>query len=409
MRQMKIENTEAKLEERWLYPDIESWETVLKLWPAGANVDAVKRIEKTRKQNSWQGRASIDKALIYQENISWLMDTIPSLTEEQAKKFYGGQSDVSSLIRYGKNEYALFSFYTVNEFLAQEGYDRYGDFLDARWDELYKLMRNGRFSFYEHTPKLFPAFKEKDSVLLHRPRSNKLVKDALEDLNREQILRLTKQDQKKLKAASTLVPEHIKEMLSDEKPEVYSQAMLKNKLYVGFSRAVAEAGAQGAWAHLDVAHLFMKYVERIHRSFYEDDRYSKPGMLPNSALKPIADLIEKRGKDFLPYEVLGIVFVLTSPDAVISAPKLHGLRAFLPFSSVPEDDQLQVLKLMGKLAISYRGRIPTLAAWEDFLKSGDAAMALDHELMFELMGGPSVLKANIGSKDLTEFRGSLPR
>ena len=409
MREMKIENSEAKFEERWLYPYSERWDSVLRIWPPEANQEAVKRIEKTRKKNSWERKETIDKKLIYSENIAWLMEKNPLLTEEEAKKLYGGYDDISSLIRYKKNEYHLFSFYTVNEFLAQDDYNRYGDFLDARWDELYKLMRGGFFTYYEHTGKLFPAFKEKDSILLHRPRSASVVKNALEGLNREQIARLLKSDVRKLKASSTLVPEHIKGLLADEKPQVYSEAMLKNKLYVGFAKAVAAAGEQGAWPHLAVAHIFMKYVERIHRSFYQEERYAKPGMLPNSVLKPIADLIEKRGDEFLPYEVLGVVFTLTSPDAVISAPKLHGLRAFIPFPSVPEDDQRQVLKLMGKMAVSYRGRIPTLEAWENFLKSGDAAMALDHELMFELMGGADVLRANVMSKDLTEFRNSLPR
>jgi hypothetical protein len=409
MREMKLENSEAKFEERWVYPNSDRWDSVLRIWPPNANQEAVKRIEKTRKKNSWERKETLDKKLIYDENIAWLMEANPFLSSDEAKKLYGGREDISSLVRYKKNEYHLFSFYTVNEFLAQEDHDRYGDFLDARWDELYKLMHKGFFTCYEHTEKLFPAFKEKDSVLLHRPRSAAVVKDALENLNREQIARLVNYDARKLKASSTLVPEHIKGLLNDDKPQVYDEAMLKNKLYIGFSKAVASAGEQGAWSHLSVAHIFMKYIERIHRSFYQQERYAKPGMLPNSVLKPIADLIEKRGDEFLPYEILGIVFTLTSPDAVISAPKLHGLRAFIPFPSVPEDDQRQVLKLMGKMAVSYRGRIPTLAAWERFLTNGDAALAMDHELMFELMGGAEVLKANVLSKDLTEFRNSLPR
>lgn len=408
MRQIKLENSKAKFRERWHIPMTKDWDTVARLWPSEENKQASARIEKTRK-TSWNNHETIDKKLIHEENIAWLVKMNSKLTPEDAEKLFGSYDRLNGLIQRQVNEYNLFSFYAVNEFLAQDEHDRFGDFLDARWDELYTLMRKGYFSLYEHTVGILKSFYDKESILVLRPRSAKHIQEALENLTREQILRITKYDQRKLKAAVTLIPEHIKSLLADEKPQVYKQAMLKDKLYTGFSKAVAGAGEQPAWSHLSLAHLLLKYIERIDRSFYENERYAKPGMLPNSVLKPLADVLEKRGEEFLPYEVLGIVFTLTSPDAVIAAPKLHGLRAFIPFPSVPEEDQRQVLKLMGKLAVSYRGNIPTLEAWENFLKSGDAAMALDHELMFELMGGSAVLRNNVMSKDLTEFRNSLPR
>lgn len=408
MRQIKLENSKAKFRERWHIPMSKDWDTVVRLWPSEENKQASARIEKTRK-TFWNNHETIDKTLIHEENIAWLLKMNSNLTQEDAEKLLGSYDRLNSLIERQVNEYNLFSFYAVNEFLAQDEYDRFGDFLDTRWDELYSLMRKGYFNLYEHTVGIFKCFHDKDSILVLRPRSAKHIQDALENLTREQILRITKYDQRKLKAAVTLIPEHIKSLLADEKPQVYKQAMLKDKIYTGFSKSVAAAGEQPAWSHLSLAHLLLKYIERIDRSFYENERYAKPGMLPNSVLKPLADILEKRGEEFLPYEVLGIVFTLTSPDAVIAAPKLHGLKAFIPFPSVPEEDQRQVLKLMGKLAVSYRGSIPTLEAWENFLKSGDAAMALDHELMFELMGGPAVLRNNVMSKDLTEFRNSLPR
>lgn len=408
MRQIKLENSKAKFRERWHIPMAKDWDTVARLWPSEENKQASARIEKTRK-TSWRDQETIDRKLIHEENIAWLVKMNSKLTPEDAEKLLGSYDCLNGLIRRQVNEYNLFSFYAVNEFLAQDEYDRFGDFLDARWDELYTLMRKGYFSLYKHTVGIFKSFYDKESILVLHPRSAKHIQEALENLTHEQILRLTKYDQRRLKAAPILIPEYIKSLLADEKPQVYKQAMLKEKLYTGFSKAVVAAGEQPAWSHLSLAHLLLKYIERIDHSFYENERYAKPGMLPNSVLKPLADVLEKRGDEFLPYEVLGIIFTLTSPDAVIAAPKLHGLKAFIPFPSVPEDDQRQVLKLMGKLAVSYEGSIPTLEAWENFLKSGDAAMALDHELMFELMGGPAVLRNNVMSKDLTEFRGSLPR
>lgn len=407
MRESKLITDTKELEKKWVYPFDSSWYKHLFFWPQGANKEAHERIDAAIQSDSWRRQSSPtreQKETLKAENFAWVQRRNPELNFIHFESVY---SSLEGNLYYTKNEYELFSYFALNEFLAQEEFDVYRDFLDSKWDELYKSMSRGHFNFYSHSPRIARATSLRSSLLHLRPRSAKAVKEAVENLNREQLTKLSKLSAKQLQTSPSALAAQIEELLSPPPEFLPPLSQLEASLYVSFSRAVANSGRTPNAPHVEVAKVFLKYLNRLSRSFYENKKDAKSGQVSTYELKKIVDILENNAEKFSPLFMLAIVFSLTSPDCMVAAPKLSGLQLFKEISKLPEESQVAALKLVAELTLAYKARIPSLGQWIKFLTDGSLEIAISLDLMFDLIGSPGELKSNVMSKDFMDFRSDM--
>jgi len=383
---------EAETELYWFFiPEgAKSWARILRLWSLETNGDLIKKISKLR---------SFDKEKPSDElNVEIIRKTNPAVGEDDAKSIL---RNIQSVLRQNDGERPLFSAYVLNEFLNQSEIERYGDFLELRWDELYDDLKSYRFNIYPNTFKIFKLFQVKESILLLRSRTTAVVKAALENLTIEELSKLSKMDERALRSKAAVIPERISALLAPVE-KLPSADVVQNEFFVAFSRTVAKAGIYSGRNHFSQAEDFILYLNKIHKFLYIDPKSARADAIPSSSASRIAQLIVNNPNEFTPLAVTAIVFSISYPELFSSSSRAAARRFFVTISEHSDERAVAALKAIANIGVIHRGNLPSVAELEQALNEGLFELDLDPVALFALMGFTSNTR-RVLSQDASDF------
>ncbi len=352
-----------------------SWSRKLRLWKLDNSTVAHR---KALSADAYGRAGQANLAL----NVEVLTAANSTLSEKDAASL---ASDISSLLTNRDGERTLFSAYTINEFLNQDEVTRYGDFLDSHWDELYDRMKSYQFGDYPHTKRIFRLFNNRDSLLVHRPRSAAPLRKALEDLTIEELTKLSKMSERALKVKPDTLVARIRALINPEE-KLPPVGPIKNQLFVAFARAVSTAGVTTKRSHFDQASDFIVSVDKMEKFLYTDPKVARADAIPSSALDKLSKLLMGHAEEFSPLGIAAIAHSVSFPELFTSSSRALARRFFVTVAQQEETRAVAVLKMLSVIATTWRGTLPSVPELESALAEGLFELELAPEAFFAMMG-----------------------
>ncbi len=400
MRTIKLLGETESLKKWYLTPKASSWDNKFYFPELGTNA-ALEELVINLKKNDYYSEAykTHGKKLLL-ANSEWLSQRLPHADSELRNFLY---TKYSLLLR--KGEVFLFSAIALNDFLAQEPQGSYGEFLGTHWDDLYSSMNNASFNLYPDTPKIFKLFERREeNVLLLKPRSSKVVQDALESLTVEELRRLSNKPAEQLRSKVSYIPDRIEQLLGGGSKSLPKLRDIQDDIFQLFSQAVVQSGRSSRMPHHSLAEVLIRYIDDIPRAFYDELKLARKDSRPSNELKSFTDSLKASTEKLLPVEYLAILFVLISPDSITSTPA-GGRKILKSLEKQTDSYRVQMLRNLGQLALTQK-IFPSANDWitriEDgtleFASSGADAFAY---MEFKTSGASNMTKAHMKFKELT--------
>lgn len=280
-----------------------------------------------------------------------------------------------------RSESAMISAFMLNEFLAQTEYNIYHDFLNEKWDELYPLAIESHIKVYAHTVDVYKHMGE-DSVITFRPKATKKIQRVLEDLTREELLKLVSLSDRKrtdVKSLPIVIPNILKGIDGSLERQLSPREAI-NQLLRAFSVSLL---AGGQHSKLELPRVYQSITEvvmtiRSNRLARDQVNYTANQITPND-LGTIGEFLEKNGSEFSIDEMFFIIYSLANHK--VFARNGHTAEiAEIYLDFLKRENSLELFKLVGELGLNYNGILPTALQWKKALANDELDFVFSAEV-----------------------------
>lgn len=287
----------------------------------------------------------------------------------------------------------LMSFQMMNEFLAQDEFDRYGDFLDEKWDELYAKATEFTFNEYSWSVELLKE-NYATNLLSFRPRLPKVAQKELEDLTKGQIIALRKLPSIKQSIPNKDARARLKSALAvmnGEQSVSVSPTYIINTFMRAFSKTAARVNATTS---LDLASVYESFAEALKpgRHYLTSERAeSAADKLFTNDVARYADFLLENAEEFTLSEMFFACITWNETRLIArTGTRADVLNFFLSVMDTYKDDKgtlLDFFKMVGEAGALYNGEVPTMTHWKNALKNGYLEGILGAEMTLTLIAG----------------------
>ena len=289
-----------------------------------------------------------------------------------------------------ESESKLISFFMLNEFLAQDEFTAYHDFLNAKWDELYDLAILSKISQYAHTFDVYKHYSD-DSAFTMRPKASKKIQMALELLTKDQLTNLVV----KLAPANIatnnigLYFENNLKSLSGGAERQMSLREVSNQLFRAFSVALL---AGGSHSNINLHTVFINITEVIEvvsgRITRDVTNCTRNQITPND-LGAIGTFLEDNGDKFSIGEMFFVIYSLANHKLFARTGDTVEVAAIYK-KFLKRDNALEIFKMIGEIGQSYTKQFPTITQWNKALESGELDFIMSGELTVFLITASAI-------------------
>lgn len=263
------------------------------------------------------------------------------------------------------------SFFMLNEFLGQDLFDVYHDFLNAKWDHFYELAASFKITTFKHTEKVYSHYRF-DSPFAFRTSASKKTRMALEELTKAQLLELvTKMKPVAIPTAGVEIffTNQLKDISGDLERQI-SPGEASNSLFRAFAATIL--ASNNSQLPLRAIHEQFTQVmvlidfNRIARSTV---RYTTSQIEPNK-LGKLGAFLEANASEFTLAEAFFIIQSIANHRIFARTGSSEDV-ASLYMAFLQRKNAVELFKMVGELGQAYDNQLPTFIQWRKALESGE--------------------------------------
>lgn len=271
----------------------------------------------------------------------------------------------------------------LNEFLAQDSHEKFGDFFEESWDSLMESMSTLSVNWYSHSDELFTELTAFGFTPLAKTMTASVF-TGLNILTKKNAMQIIKERGYVSKFSKTFVryveskKAHHQVKASDVSNDVY-------KLIASFmAEDDSETRLRGVYA-LMTERMFMAVTESMNDSYC-------------GAKYPLPEDVHKLVKYFTANSEL---FSLKVVFAILNAICMHtsycgsgsaAASAEFLASVTEKENSHEIFEAIAWLILAHNEGLPTITEWERALKEGDLDSILDPVLLASIIAKPSKRK-----------------
>jgi hypothetical protein len=288
------------------------------------------------------------------------------------------------------------SAFMMNEFLAQDEFEVYHDFLNANWDDLLERSVTFQINQYPHTLDVYKHYHA-DSPFTFRPKHTKKQRMVLENFTKDQLFTILT-NSKREHVASNGVTIYLTNKLKELDGKIERQMSIQeatNQLMRAFSVSLLAGGYHSNLRLTEVFGAITEIVQGVNaRTARDSVNYGANQITPND-LGKIGTFLEENGAEFTIAEMFFVIYSLhhnklfartgTTADIV---------EVYLQF--LEKENALELFKMVGELAQAYSKQLPTITQWRKALAAGDLDFVMESEITAVLVAASDVPATPIG-------------
>lgn len=292
---------------------------------------------------------------------------------------------------YNSQESTQLSSFMLNEFLGQDEFEVYHDFLNAKWDDLYDAAVGFHITPYPHTVAVYQHYSS-SSPFTFRAKAPKKTRMALERLTKDQLLKLvtkTKPDSVTTNSIEIYFANQVK-ALDGEVERQMSPQEATNQLLRAFSVSLLAGGYHSNLRLTDVYKNITEIVQELSGSRIARDsmNYTANQITPNN-LGKIGTFLEKNGAEFTIAEMFFVIYSLQNHKLFARIGNTSDIsELYLAF--LEKDNALELFKMIGELAQGYSKQLPTAVQWRKALANGDLDFVMGSEITVVLVAASDI-------------------
>jgi hypothetical protein len=294
------------------------------------------------------------------------------------------------------NHAAVISSFMLNEFLAQDEFEVYHDFLNEKWDELFPLAEAFQIKEYAHTATVYKHY-DGDSPFTIRPKLTRKNRMALECMTKDELLKIITSS-KPESIATNNTPLYLTNKLKElngESERQMSKQEATNQLMRAFSVALLAGGYHSNLRLTSVFEAITEIVQNINGARIANDsiNYTVNQFTPND-LGKIGTFLEENGDKFSIAEMFFVIYSLQNHKLFTRTGTTADVaEIFLQF--LEKDNALELFKMVGELGQAYSKQLPTITQWRKSLTNGDLDFVMSSEITVMLVSASDVDAAPI--------------
>jgi len=275
-----------------------------------------------------------------------------------------------STYSFPRTEAVKFSMFMLNEFLAQDEFAVYKDFLDAKWDDLFEDARQSRITMYPHTDSVYKHYDD-GSPFVFRWSNTKKLQAFLENETKENLLRYVSKDATSVDHKSIgIFFTNSRLDLEGKIERPMSRQEATNQLMRAFSASLLAGGLHSNLDLVKVYHAFTEISVELNAKIANDSINYTTAQFPPNDLGRIGTYLENNAKEFTFAEMFFVIYALSNPKIFMRAGTVSDVsKLFLTF--IEMENSLELMKMVGQLGIGYNKILPTATQWKKALANGD--------------------------------------
>lgn len=271
---------------------------------------------------------------------------------------------------FPRDEATKFSIFMLNEFLAQNEFTVYKDFLDEKWDDLFEDARQSRITMYPHTEDVYKHYNP-GSPFVFRWSNTKKLQSFLQEETKDNLLRYIAKDPTSVDNKSIgIFFTNSRLELEGKIERPMSRQEATNQLMRAFSASLLSGGLHSNLDLTKVYKSFTEISEELNSRIADDSINYTTAQFPPNDLGKIGTYLEENAKEFTFAEMFFVIYALSNPKIFMRSGTVSDVsQLFLAF--VEMDNSLELMKMVGQLGLGYNKLLPTAVQWKKALANGE--------------------------------------
>lgn len=290
-------------------------------------------------------------------------------------------------------EQRIISFQMMNEFLNQDTYEVYGDFLDEHWDTLYSKAVEFVFNEYAHTTALLREFYQ-SNLLTFRPRLPKVAQKEIEALTKNEIIKI-----RSLSVINESIPNgnaraRLKSavaVLNGEQSVSVPPSQIINTFARAFAKTIADVNPTTGLNILNVQKQFNEALSGGAYYLTAQRAESSSDKLFTNDIQRYANYLYEHAEEFTVAEMFfAAICWLETKLIARTGTKADVLGIFLQVMDTYKDEPdniLEFFRMVGEAGASYDGEVPTMTHWKKAFSEGYLDAIMGAEITLSLIAG----------------------
>lgn len=290
-------------------------------------------------------------------------------------------------------EQRIISFQMLNEFLNQDEFEVYGDYLEEHWDDIYGKAIEFRFNEYPHSLTLLREFYH-SNILTFRPRLPKVAQKEIEVLTKDEITKI-----RALSVINESIPNgnaraRLKSavaVLNGEQSVSVPPAQIINTFARAFAKTIA---AMNPTTGVNILGVQKQFNEALSGGAYyltSQRAESASDKLFTNDIQRYADYLYDHAEDFTVAEMFfAAICWLETKLIARTGTKADVLGIFLQVMDTYKDEPdniLEFFRMVGEAGASYDGEVPTMTHWKKAFSEGYLDAIMGAEITLSLIAG----------------------
>lgn len=291
------------------------------------------------------------------------------------------------------SEQRIVSFQMLNEFLNQDTYDVYSDFLDEHWDDLYSKAHQFIFNEYPDSSTILKEFSG-SNILTFRPRLPKIAQKEIEALTKAQIQKLRSLPIISEDIANANARARLKSAVAVLNGE-QSVSVPPKQIINTFARAFAKTVANlSSTTGLNVMAVQKQFNEALGAGSYyltSQRAESASDKLFTNDIQRYANYLYDHAEELTVAEMFfACICWLETRLIARTGTKADVMGIFLQVMDTYKDDPdnlLEFFRMVGEAGASYNGEVPTMTHWRKAFSEGYLDAIMGAEITLSLIAG----------------------
>lgn len=290
-------------------------------------------------------------------------------------------------------EQRIVSFQMLNEFLKQDDFEVYGDYLEEHWDDLYEKAIEFRFNEYPHSLTLLKEF-HLSNILTFRPSLPKVVQKEMEALTKDEIIKIRALSVINESITNGNVRARLKSIVAVLNGE-QSVSVPPTQIINTFARAFAKTiAAMNPTTGVNILGVQKQFNEALSGGAYyltAQRTESASDKLFTNDIQRYADYLYDHAEEFSVAEMFfAAICWLETKLIARTGTKADVLGIFLRVMDTYKDEPeniLEFFRMVGEAGASYDGEVPTMTHWKKAFSEGYLDSIMGAEITLSLIAG----------------------